>query len=65
MSINALQNEYRGGIDVLVVTCKQLVSGFAEAVQDVAKLKMQRPLRQGVSRKLESAKRKFLNDEIV
>jgi len=37
VSINALQKEYRGGIDVLVATCKQLVSGFAEAAQDVAK----------------------------
>ena len=37
VSINALQKECRGGIDVLVATCKQLVSGFAEAAQDVAK----------------------------
>ena len=56
-SINMLEKEYGGNIDVLVDTCKQLISGFAAAGKDVSKSNMAaEDARATASRRLEQAR---------
>ena len=52
-----LEKEYGGNIDVLVDTCKQLISGFAAAGKDVSKSNMAaEDARATASRRLEQAR---------